>query len=309
MMQNPKSEIRKSKEGRRSKAEIRSSKFNVQRSTFKVLKGNCATPPSDFGFRPSRSAFTLVEILIALSLLCLVIAGIYSSWTAILRGRKVGLEAAAAVQRSRMTVRMLEDSLGSARAFAVHAQMHPDYYAFLGDKGYLSFVARLAKSYPRSGKFGEFDVRRLQFELQDDPEGGQRLVLSQKPLLMEEFDKDEKERPLVLARYVRKFEAEFWDAKQNDWVEKWDENYTNALPKMVKITLAVADKPHSLTPPDEIVRIISLPAMAVAPSWQSPFVPRVGAPGGGPPGSPPGVPPVAPPGAFQNPINRGVKPQ
>ena len=43
---------------------------------------------------PSRGlrAFTLVEILISIGILGLVLVAIYSSWTAILRASKVGLE-------------------------------------------------------------------------------------------------------------------------------------------------------------------------------------------------------------------------
>lgn len=49
-------------------------------------------------------AFTLLEILVALSLLSIVVIAIYSSWNAILKGSKVGLDAAAESQRARMTI-------------------------------------------------------------------------------------------------------------------------------------------------------------------------------------------------------------
>ena len=53
-----------------------------------------------------------------MGILSLVLAAIFSTWTAILRASKVGNEAAAAVQRTRIAVRTLEESLGSAQAFA-----------------------------------------------------------------------------------------------------------------------------------------------------------------------------------------------
>jgi len=67
-----------------------------------------------------RSAFTLVEIMIAICLLSLVLAAIYSSWTAILRASRTGLDAAATAQRARIAVRVLEDSLSSAQSFAAN---------------------------------------------------------------------------------------------------------------------------------------------------------------------------------------------
>jgi hypothetical protein len=101
----------------------------------------------------------------------------------------------------------------------------------------------------------------------------------------------------VLAKNVQKFKAQFWDIREQDWVDEWLN--TNQLPPMVKVTLQLTDKPNSMAPPEEITRIVSLPATAVPPMWQ---VPRGM---GGPPGGPPGglqTPPLGtPPGGFQKP--------
>ena len=142
----------------------------------------------------------------------MIIAAIFSSWTAILRGKRVGLDAAAAVQRSRIVIRTLEDSLASAQCFVLNAQ----YYGFVAENGQeasLSFVARLSKSFPRGGRFGDFDVRRLTFSVEPGPENDRQLVLRQNSVFTE-LDIDEKEHPLVLAKNVRAFQLEFWDARR-----------------------------------------------------------------------------------------------
>jgi len=218
----------------------------------------------------SRSAFTLVEIMIAIGIFSLVLASIYSSWTSILRASKTGLDVAASVQRSRIALRMIEDSLGSAQSFAINLQ----YYYFLAENGNeaaLSFVARLDKSFPRSGKFGDLDVRRLTFTVERGPDGTSQLVLRQSPLLMEP-DADEKQHPIVLAKNVKAFEMQFFDTNKTppDWVDEWKEGKTNQLPKMVMITLKVADNPHSHGAQEEITRIISIPAVTVQRIWQMP---------------------------------------
>jgi type II secretion system protein J len=251
------------------------------------------------GKRVRNNAFTLLEIMIAITILALVLASIYSTWTAILRASKTGQQAAAAVQRSRIVLRMLEDSLTSARSFVAN----PGYYGFMaenGDEASLSFVARLAKSFPRSGRFGDLDVRRLTYSVENGA-SGRELVLRQAPLVME-LDKDEKEHPIVLAKNVKEFGMQFWDARLNDWVDEWKQ--TNQLPKLLMVTLKFADSAKPGAADEEITRIISLPAMAVQPMWQ---MPRVGPgpggipPGGVPPGGRPGSPGViqpAPPGAL-----------
>lgn len=234
----------------------------------------------------TRSAFTLVEILIAIGILSLVCAAIFSTWTAILRANRVGLEAAATVQRARIVAHVLEDSLTSAQFFTANQQ----YYSFLSENGRdasLSFVARLSKSFPRSGKFGDLDVRRVTFSIEAGSDSSRQLVLRQNPLVMD-LDEDEKNHPVVLARNVREFSTEFWDPKQADWLDEW--TATNSLPPMVKVTVKLDQNEHSTQPYQEITRIVSLPATAVTPNWQ---VPRLG------PGSPPpqlGLPPGGLPG-------------
>jgi type II secretion system protein J len=235
--------------------------------------------------RPRQAGFTLVEILIAIGLLGLVIAAIYSSWTAILRASKVGTDAAQIAQRARITVRTLEDSLGSAQSFDI-AQRYYGFVAENGNDAMLSFVCRLAKSFPRGGKFGDLDVRRVTFTL-ENYQGSSALMLRQNPLLME-MDRDEQDHPLVLAHNVKSFKIECWDSRLNDWIDDWKN--TNQLPKCVRLTLKLEGTVHGQEAV-EITRIISLPSLAVARTWQ----------GQGQPGAPPNVFQPGVPGAQGNP--------
>ncbi len=238
----------------------------------------------------SARAFTLVEILVAMGILSLVLTAIYSSWTAILRASKTGLDAAAAVQRARMAGRTIEETLGSAMCYTANET----YYGFVaenGDRGSLSFVTRLSPSFPRSGKFEGMNVRRVTFAVDNN----RQLVLRQSPLLMQP-DIDEREHPLVLASHVREFKTEFWDKRMEDWTDEWKQ--TNTLPTLVKVTLELGDKTYSSHKTERITRIVSLPATAVAPAWQMPRLPNMpGMPGS--PGFVPGTPSVQPgvPGA------------
>lgn len=230
------------------------------------------------------SGFTLIEVLIAMAILALAVTAIYSSWTAILRASKVGLDAAAAAQRARVSVRVIEQALHGAQMFAANG----GYYAFVAENGSeasLSFVARLPKAFPRSGKFGDLDLRRVSFSLEPDPESGQQLVLRQNPILME-LDVDEKNHPVVLARHVRELVWEFWDARAGDWVDEWAT--TNQLPRLVKISLRL-DSGKTRKNEEEIVRIVGIPTQGVAANWQVPSLPPT-------PGMRTNIPPPTQPG-------------
>ena len=227
----------------------------------------------------TRRAFTLVEILVAMAIFALVLTAIYATWAAILRGSRAGLGAAAQVQRERVAIQTIEQALMSARSFSLDLQ-HYGFVAENGDEALLSFVARLPKSFPRGGRFGDFDVRRVAFSLEDGPDAQPQLVVRQCPLLMD-FDQDEKEHPLVLAKHVKELLFEFWDTRLNDWTDTWGQ--TNQLPKLVRVTLQMSPPPSArpvAQKVEEVMRVIALPSVAVPATWQRPNPQK-------PPGSPP----------------------
>lgn len=222
----------------------------------------------------SVRAFTIIEIMTAMMIFCMVVAAIFASWQAITRGAVSGNRAAAAAQRSRMTLRTIEDALGSTRSFVADVQ----YYTFDAENGsepYLSFVSRLSPEFPRSGEFGEFNVRRLTFAVEPGPDSGKRLVLRQNAVLSD-MPEDEQNYPIVLANDVRKFDMEFYDKQKADWLDEWDQ--TNQLPQMVKFTIQIGDQ-------DPVTRIVALPSVAVQSGWQIPGSTLNGTGGGGAPSS------------------------
>ena len=86
------------------------------------------------------------------------------------------------------------------------------------------------------------------------------------------MDRDEKEHPLVLAKNVKRLAMEFWgkkpDGRIEDWLDEWNDERTNQLPKMVKITLQLDQSAHSAAAATEVTRIVSIPAVAVDPRYQ-----------------------------------------
>ena len=236
---------------------------------------------NDASRSPRRGrAFTLIEIMVAMAILGMIVMAIYSSWMAIVKGRAVGVAAATAAQRERMSIRVIEEALMSAQLFAENAKL----YSFVAENGSddasLSFVSRLTDSFLRSGKFEGFNVRRVTFSIEAGKSSlgygsENRLVLRQNPILLE-MDKDEVDNPIVLARNVKEFKVEFWDTRLGDWIDEW--TTTNQLPKLVKVFLSVnrenkkgyqASKAY-----DEVTRIIGLPSTGVPSGWQMPQLAR-----------------------------------
>jgi hypothetical protein len=233
--------------------------------------------------RGRTSAFTLVEILLALAIFTGVVAAIYACWSSLLRSAQVSQAAAAEAQRKRMAICCLEDVLLSAQLFNQNAR----HYAFLADTASddpsLSLVAHLSKSFPRSGRFEGQPVRRVTFTLEKDPTGGKILLMRQTPVLFEP-DADEEENPLVLARNVRAFEVDFWGPNSRDWEPEWLS--TNQLPRLVRFSIGFGSPGVKLHEEDLVSRVIALPSTGV------PALPAIGPRGNVPPGQQgPGVGP------------------
>jgi len=225
-----------------------------------------------------QRAFTLIEVMLAIAIFSVVIAAIYSTWTLILRSSRVGQEAAAQAQRQRIAIRTIEDALTCIQSFQASMQ----YYSFCvtnGEQPSLCFTARLPDTYPRNGKFGDFNSRRLAFTVEPAPGSannfsGQRqeqdLVLRQNPILMD-VDIDEQQNPLVLARNVQAFTIECWDTNALTWDTEWDD--TNSIPPMIRISLVLGGNNNSFggtVPTLSVTRVISVPSETLPAIVQSP---------------------------------------
>ena len=225
--------------------------------------------------KPATGGFTIIEILTAMAIFCMVVAAIFASWQAITRGSISAKRAAANAQRSRVALREIQEALGSTRSFLADV----DYYTFEAENGteaYLSFVSRLPDDFLRSSRFGGFSVRRVSLGLEDGPDRQKRLVMRQTPVLTD-MSQDEQDFPIVLVNDVSKFEMEFWDKQKGEWDDEWTQ--TNQIPQMVKFTLQIGDSSQ-----DEVTRVVAIPSVAVQAGWQMP-----GSTAGGPGFRGPGI--------------------
>jgi len=233
---------------------------------------------------PARRAFTLIEVMIAMTIFSLVVAAIYSSWDLIWRAARVSQAAAAQVQRQRVAIHTIEDALTCVQSFQASMQ----YYSFIvnEDPPELQFTARLPDNFPRNGKFGDLNVRQLQFTLEAGPDSEKDLMLRQKPILLD-MDADEQKNPLVLARNVQTFKVECWDTNQAEWTTEWDN--TNSIPPLIRVNLVLGGNNNHFgdaAPTLAVTRVIAVPSQTMPAAAQG-F--------GGFNGSPNSLPAFAPP--------------
>lgn len=210
----------------------------------------------------------MIEIMVALTILALIVTAIYSAWFAILKGSTAAASAAATAQRTRLTMRLVEDAFLGTVMYNQNSRYYPFLVDASGNYTSVSFVSRLPKSFLRSRKFDGADIRRVSFSVEDGPHGDKQLVLRQNVLLLDP-DKDEVENPLIVARDVKMFLVEFIDPKTHDWTTEWP--YTNQIPSEIRIQLHLGSQDKfSDKPTERLVGVVAPLTQSVHPEWQLP---------------------------------------
>lgn len=243
------------------------------------------------------TAFTILELMLSIGIFAMILTAIYMMWIGILKGSRAGIKAAAEVQRSRMTMRCLEDAFTGTEYFVANMK----HYLFLadtsGDMAAISMASRLPASFPGVGRYGDQVVRRVTFYTQPGKDGMSELMMTQSPILLA-TNSGYPAYTITLAKDVTLFQLAFYDPQKGEWLDEW--KYTNQLPKLVQIALGVGKKSGSQnTPYDVAYSLVALPSVGVGPDVQGGW-----APGGPRTNAPPLDPNMNPnPNNPNNPVN------
>lgn len=211
-----------------------------------------------------------MEIIIAMAIFSFVMIAIYSSWSSIMRGTKIGLDAAARVQRARIAMKAVEDALLTAQFFGGE---NARYYSFITDTKdenfhFLSCVSKLPpENFPGSGMFDPGAPRRVTFEIVPDAEGKKQLIMSQIPMLAITNDVIQP-YPITLVRDCSLFYLEFWDSAKGFWAAEHLD--TNSLPKMVRVTIGWGNYKNSSEPEEIVTRTVAFPSSTIPPQINRP---------------------------------------
>lgn len=203
------------------------------------------------------SAFTVLEVMVAVFLFALILTMLYSTWRLIFQSTNAAIRSTTDTQRARMAMRTVEDALVSATMFAGNPRLYFFQADTSGQFAAISFAADLSDSFPNSGYFGGEKVRRVSFYV---PSGTEDLVLEQSSLLAN-LEVGGTPSSITLAKEVSLFQLEFWDGQQRDYVNEWLS--TNQLPVVVRVTLGFGHTRAPNQPAQVVTRIVRLPTVAV----------------------------------------------
>ena len=128
--------------------------------------------------KSKKTAFTLVETIVAVAILSLVLTSVYGVFFSVLNTTKKGAEAAVQVQRQRIALKTIEDALSGL----VYYEQNQSIYGFMAntedyDYPSISFVSRVPPDFLGNKDFGSERLRRITFQVEDDEDFGRSLVM------------------------------------------------------------------------------------------------------------------------------------
>jgi len=205
--------------------------------------------------RQKRGAFTLLELMIAVTILGMVMASVYATWSAALSGWKRSGAISASFQRERVvmdTLTELASSIvyfnSSQRVYAVQGQ-HDES---AGDA--VSFVTSSDVLLPQS-ESSIAGMRRVTIALQLDEHGRPFLSIMNASALASSDDSSTSQAH-VLCADVRGFQVRYRHPSNQSWQEKWDDS--DLVPAAMEFTVAFGGT-DGRTPPVVMTRAVDIP--------------------------------------------------
>lgn len=204
--------------------------------------------------RRQNRGFTLIELVIALSLSAVVVMILLAAMRLAYKSQAKGAEKVEMAQK----IRLLEDRitwlLRGAYPYYVK-KTDEERIFFKGESDQIGFVTTSVDSY---GK-GPEDLAGLKWiSFFTDREG---LQMREKVFFLEDVFDDDGGKVYLLDAEVKTLELEYYDIpedeKQGDWISEWDPEDKTYLPEAVKFTITLEQKGKTIVLPEIIVRINS----------------------------------------------------
>lgn len=206
--------------------------------------------------RPVRRAFTLLEVMLAVTILGLVMTAVYATWSAAISAWKRSSTLSAAFQRERVVMDTLTELASSMVYFPSSKELYRvdgTHDAVTGDA--VSFITSSDILLPQSESWLA-GMRRVTIALQRDEEGDPILAILNTVALSSANTASEYQSH-VLSADVSGFQVRYRNPVDDTWQDKWDES--RFIPSAIQFTVAFGGSDR-LTPPVIVTRAVDVPA-------------------------------------------------
>ncbi len=205
---------------------------------------------------PARGGFTLLEMLVALTILALAFAVIWSTFSAAVTAWQRGGDLLDGLRHGDFVAEQLVAALRSTAYFTTA----PDKYGFRLENGNLEYPADRISWVTTSTAFMPPDspyrdsLHRIFFSVENNDRGDPAVAIRAMPHMMDEEDADD--TPWFVSSEVKGFKCRVYDFEEESWETTWEN--TNSVPRLVEITLYM-DPVEEYGPPVTLQRLIEIP--------------------------------------------------
>ena len=231
----------------------------------------------------NNKAFTLLEILLAVSLMALILTSTFMSFNVVVRSWQTGSKMSESLNRGDYVMDQLVKALRSA--YTPNKSGSPDYGFILVDNGdgvdsadSISWVKIGSALIGNNSSFAQ-TPHRIVFTLTENEDYEDSLPATVKAWqivgLPDDFDEEEDVEPIVISKDTIGFNFRVKDPDQNiaeelvagddfeiEWLDEWENS--NAIPELVEVTLFLKSTKED-EPPLEFKRLVSIPIVAKVP--------------------------------------------
>lgn len=209
--------------------------------------------------RRMRRGFTLLELLIALTIMSVAMTVVVATFTVTLRGYQRGNELIDSLHHGDFVMEQLVSALRSM-AFFPNA---PEKYGFwLEDESEgrypadtLSFVTSGTAFLPRDSHFAN-GLHRIFISIDDNDDGDPAVTINVAPHLMDPEEWEDDNEPWHVSTVVKGLECRTYNMREEDWEDKWED--TNAIPSLVEVTIFM-EPIEPGEPPVTMSRVVEIP--------------------------------------------------
>src|SRR5579859_5779186 len=194
----------------------------------------------------TRAGFTLLEVLLAVTILGILISAVYSTWSAALNGWRRGSDASEVFQRQRIVMETLKELTQSLVFFSAS----PTLYTVIGTKtsglgDSVSFVTASDSFLPPS-EASEAGLRRVTISMEQDPYRRTYLAIVNQLALRPDDTSGEQPQAHVISMDVSGFAIRYRNARDGTWNDKWDD--PSVPPSALEFTVAFGEPGDRLPP-------------------------------------------------------------
>ncbi len=188
----------------------------------------------------SYKGFTLIEMLIAISLLGIMMTLLFGAFRIGVRSWDAGERRSAQTSHMLIVQDFLRRHLSATRPLMDDFTDDDPFFSFIGTENELRFVSALPAHGGRGGLF------QFMLKLEDEGRGQTTLKIALQPFFPPFDDTDDAERieDIVLLENVEKFELTYYGKDQlgddPDWYDQWEEK--NELPQLVKLDMQLTEQ-------------------------------------------------------------------